>query len=197
MSKIFFTQDRVGKDGKWFKIYKFRTMRLGSEEDQEKYRRLNEADGPVFKVRNDPRFTRIGKWLARVGLDELPQILNIINGEMGIVGPRPLIPKEEMKIPEKWRFKRRSVKPGLTSSWFVRGAHMLSFTEWMELDMEDIQRKNFWYDFGIILMTSVVLVVNAIKLILAQLYFGDYAAMAGISKRKRKNDNGNRQIYQS
>ena len=145
-------------------MYKFRTMYPGAEKDQEKYRHLNEADGPVFKIRNDPRFTKFGKWLAWSGLDELPQIINILKGEMALVGPRPLPSDEEEQIPRKWRFKRRSVKPGLTSSWFIKGAHKLSFAEWMELDMKDIRRKSFWRGAGIVLQTIRMVVRNIVNL---------------------------------
>lgn len=162
---LFFIQDRVGKDGNYFKLYKFRTMYPRAEKDREKYRYLNEADEPVFKIRNDPRFTRFGKWLAWSGLDELPQIVNVLKGEMALVGPRPLPPEEERQIPKKWRFRRRSVKPGLISSWFVKGAHKLSFAEWMELDMEDIRRKSFWYDAGIVLKTIGVMTINVVYLV--------------------------------
>lgn len=179
LSQILFVQSRVGKTGVVFNLYKFRTMYPEAEKDRDKYRHLNQADGPVFKIRNDPRFTRFGKWLAWSGLDELPQIINVLKGEMALVGPRPLPPDEEIRIPRKWRFKRRSLKPGLTSSWFVRGAHKLSFAEWMELDMEDIRRKSFWHDAGIVLKTILALAGNLIGLILTMLHFGDHAAAAG------------------
>jgi len=162
--KILFTQVRVGKDGKLFRLFKFRTMYQGAENDRYKFLYLNEADGPVFKIKDDPRFTKLGKWLAWSGLDELPQIINVLRGEMVLVGPRPLPPDEERQIPRKWRFKRRSVKPGLASSWFVKGAHRLSFSEWMELDMEDIRRKSFWYDFGIVLKTILAAAINIVRL---------------------------------
>lgn len=141
-------------------MYKFRTMYPGAEDDQEKYRRLNEADGPVFKIRDDPRFTKLGRWLAKTGLDELPQIINFLKGEMSLAGPRPLPVNEEAKIPSKWRFKRRTVKPGLTSSWLVKGGHNLKFSEWMELDMKDIDNKNLWYDLKIIGKTISLLIKN-------------------------------------
>lgn len=161
---IIFDQERVGRYGKLFKIHKFRTMRLSAKNEQKQYWYLNEAEPPVFKIRNDPRFTRFGKWLAWSGLDELPQIINILGGEMSLVGPRPLIPNEEKRIPKKWRFKRRSVKPGLTSSWFIKGAHKLSFAEWMELDMVDIRQKSFWYDAGIVLKTILAVAINIANL---------------------------------
>lgn len=165
MIKIFFSQNRVGEDGRIFRLYKLRTMRVGAEREQEKLQKLNEADGPVFKIRDDPRYTKIGKWLARTGLDELPQIINVLKGEMALVGPRPLPVDEEAKIPSKWRIKRRSVKPGLTSSWVVEGGHNLKFQQWMELDMKDIENKNFIYDFVILVKTLAIVIKNAGHLI--------------------------------
>lgn len=165
MIKIFFSQKRVGKSGKVFRLYKFRTMYPGADRDQEKYRHLNEADGPVFKIRDDPRYTKIGKWLAKTGLDELPQIINVLKGEMALVGPRPLPPDEEKQIPNRQRQKRRRVKPGLTSSWVIAGAHNLSFSKWMELDMKDIDNKNFIYDFVILTKTLTIVIKNAARLI--------------------------------
>lgn len=157
---LFFIQERAGKDGKVFRMYKFRTMYPGAEKDQERYRHFNEANGPVFKIHNDPRFTKIGRWLARTGLDELPQIINVIKGEMVLVGPRPLPPSEEKKIPAKWRMKRRSVKPGITSSWVVSGGHTLKFREWMELDMKDIDKKGSIYDIVIGIKTIALLFIK-------------------------------------
>lgn len=162
---LFFIQERVGKNGKIFRMYKFRTMYPGAEKDQEKYQSLNQADGPVFKIRNDPRFTGVGKWLAKTGLDELPQIINVLKGEMTIVGPRPLPPNEEKKIPAKWRMNRRSVKPGITSSWVVSGGHRLTFREWMGLDMKNIDNKNWQHDLKIMFKTIILLTKNFFSLI--------------------------------
>jgi len=99
---ILFFQKRVGKDGKIFIMYKFRTMNVGSEEQQKKLQKLNEADGPAFKIHDDPRFTKIGKFLAHTALDELPQLINVIKGEMSFVGPRPLPVEEAKKVPKKY-----------------------------------------------------------------------------------------------
>lgn len=169
---LLFSQTRIGKNGIRFKIYKFRTMYPGAQKDQDKYRHLNEADGPVFKIRDDPRYTKIGRWLAKTGLDELPQIINVLKGEMALVGPRPLPPDEEKQIPAKWRLKRRSVKPGLTSSWVIGGSHWLTFGQWMELDIQDIARKNLWYDAVIIAKTGLLVIKNLLQ-------FGNHAAAAG------------------
>lgn len=164
-SSLFFIQERVGQDGKIFRMYKFRTMRPGADKDQEKFWHLNEASGPVFKIKNDPRFTRIGKWLAQSGLDELPQIINILRGEMAMVGPRPLPPREECQIHSKWRNRRRSVKPGLTSSWVVKGTHRLTFQQWMKLDMEDIEEKSFIHDTLVVIKTVSILFTNLVSII--------------------------------
>lgn len=147
-----FKQKRAGKNMKVFTIYKIRSMVVDAELLKKKYLKLNEAESPVFKIRNDPRYTKIGRFLAFYGLDELPQLINIIKGEMAFVGPRPLSLDEAQKIPEKYRL-RLSVLPGLTSPWVVSGAHKLSFQEWMESDLEYIRNKSFWYDCKIVFLT--------------------------------------------
>ena len=146
---IIFKQKRVGKGGKVFNFYKSRNMVKNAEKLKKKYSHLNEAKGPVFKIRNDPRYTRIGKFLSHTGLDELPQIFNILKGEMSLTGPRPLPVDEERKISKKWRQKRKQAKPGLTCSWLLKGAHRLSFKKWMKLDIEDIKKSGFLYDLNI------------------------------------------------
>ena len=170
---LIFTQKRVGLNGRLFTIYKFRTMYPGADEDKSKYLHLNETDGPVFKILDDPRFTKIGKWLAKTGLDELPQFVNVVKGEMTLVGPRPLPINEEAKIPDQWRWKRRTVKPGITSSWVVAGGHNLRFREWMKLDMKDIKRKSFFYDFVILVKTLGIVARNAAHFI--------YSAAVGVA----------------
>jgi lipopolysaccharide/colanic/teichoic acid biosynthesis glycosyltransferase len=158
---IFYIQKRIGKAGKIFEMIKFRTMKKGSEGEQEKYRNLNEADGPVFKIRNDPRFTKMGIFLSHTGMDELPQLINVVKGEMAIVGPRPLPVKEEEKIDQKCKEIRRTVKPGLVSPWVVDGYHGMKFSDWMKSDQEYIKKKNFFYDVGL-LSRSVGLVIRLI-----------------------------------
>jgi lipopolysaccharide/colanic/teichoic acid biosynthesis glycosyltransferase len=155
-----FKQKRLGKDKKVFTLYKIRTMIDGAEELKGKYRHLNEADGPVFKIREDPRYTKIGKFLAHTALDELPQLINVIKGEMSFVGPRPLPVEEGLKIPNKYE-KRFSVLPGMTSSWITEGAHKLTFDQWMELDLEYVEKKSFWYDIKI-LSSTVILIAKLI-----------------------------------
>lgn len=147
-----FKQKRLGKNKKEFLLYKFRTMIDGSENMKQNYAYLNEASGPVFKIKNDPRYTKIGKIISHLGFDELPQLINIIKGEMAFVGPRPLPVEEAKKIPEKYQ-KRFSVLPGITSLWVVEGGHALSFQKWMELDLYYVSHKFFWLDCKIILRT--------------------------------------------
>lgn len=123
---------------------------------KKKYERLNEADGPVFKIRNDPRHTRVGRILARVAFDELPQLLNVIKGEMTLVGPRPLPIEEADKVPKKY-FERFSVLPGMTSLWVIKGGHQLSFDKWMKLDIEYIKNKSIVYDLQVLGATAYLI----------------------------------------
>jgi len=163
---VIFRQKRAGKNGRPFTLFKFRTMIRGAESLKKKYLSLNEADGPVFKIRHDPRLTKIGRKLSHTGLDELPQLLNILRGEMSLVGPRPLPLEEESKIPAPIKNQRKSVCPGLVSSWLLRGAHNLSFKTWMELDLEDIKKSGLAYDLSIFLKTIFMatrLVKNELK----------------------------------
>jgi len=146
---IFFVQDRVGLNGKKFKLYKFRTMIYDAEKYQQNLKYLNEADGPVFKIKNDPRLTNIGRFLSHSGLDELPQLFNILKGEMNLIGPRPLPILEAKKINLKYKLQRESIKPGLFSPWVLDGYHRLSFDEWMKNDIFYIKNKSFIYDLKI------------------------------------------------
>lgn len=153
---VFFIQKRVGKNGRVFQILKFRTMVKGSESAQYKYKKFNEADGPVFKIFNDPRFTPIGKILSRYGLDELPQLLNVIKGDMSLVGPRPL-PINEAKKLSKNQKMRELIKPGVTSLWVIEGQHNLSFEKWMQLDRKYVQDASFCLDCQILLRTIKII----------------------------------------
>jgi len=130
-------------------------MNNNAESEKHKYLKLNEANGPVFKIKNDPRFTNFGKYLSYTGLDELPQIINVLKGEMSIVGPRPLPDHEYLKLRKKYR-TRNFVKPGITSLWVVSGSHRLSFEKWMSLDMEYIKGANLLLDLKIILETILI-----------------------------------------
>lgn len=151
-----FVQKRSGKGEKPFDIYKFRTMVLGAEELKPKYKALNEADGPVFKIYEDPRYTKIGRTISHVGLDELPQLINVVKGEMSFVGPRPLPVDEAKRVPKKYQI-RFSVKPGLSSSWVIDGAHNLNFKEWMERDLKDVRQKGFLYNTVIAFKTAGII----------------------------------------
>jgi lipopolysaccharide/colanic/teichoic acid biosynthesis glycosyltransferase len=158
---IIFIQKRAGKNGVIFNLFKFRTMRVGAEKEQKKLMSLNEADGPVFKIHNDPRHTRMGRFLFHTGLDELPQMLNVLRGEMAIVGPRPLPVAEEARVDKKYQLARREVKPGLISPWIVNGHHKMSFDNWMKSDVEYVNRKKPIYDCYL-LGKSAILVVRLI-----------------------------------
>ncbi len=151
-----FKQKRAGLGKKPFTMYKIRTMADNAEQLKTKYLKLNEADGPIFKIRNDPRLTRVGKLIAQKAIDELPQLVNVIRGEMALVGPRPLPISEANKVPKKY-FKRFSVLPGMTSLWVIRGAHKIGFEQWMRLDLEYVQQKSVWYDTKILLRTFFLL----------------------------------------
>ncbi len=156
---VFYIQKRIGLNGREFKLYKFRTMVVNAEKDQQKLAYLNEADGPVFKIRNDPRLTGVGKFLSHSGLDELPQFLNILIGDMNLIGPRPLPVSEANKINIKYRHRRESIKPGLLSPWILNGYHRLSFDDWMKSDISYIKNKSFSYDTKIFLK-SIYFLIN-------------------------------------
>ena len=139
-----------------------------AEKKKKIYMHLNEADGPVFKIKNDPRYTKIGKIISRLGLDELPQLINIIKGEMRFIGPRPLPVKEARQILPKYE-KRFSVLPGITSLWVVTGGHSLSFKEWMELDIFYVKHKSLILDIVIITRTVVVFFRLVLKILHSQI----------------------------
>ena len=153
---VIFKQKRVGKNGRQFNCYKFRTMVTNAEDLKEKLLTLNEQDGPVFKIKNDPRVTKTGRFLRKTSLDELPQFLNVLLGEMSIVGPRPPVPSEVKKYER--RIKRRlSVSPGITCTWQVSGRNNIPFNQWMEMDMEYIDNWKLSLDLKIVLKTFGVI----------------------------------------
>jgi lipopolysaccharide/colanic/teichoic acid biosynthesis glycosyltransferase len=160
---IFFLQKRVGRNGRVFEIIKFRTMIPNAEKNQHDLKKLNEADGPVFKIKDDPRFTRFGKMLSRTGLDELPQLINVLKGDMSIVGPRPLPVDEAKKLNRKQKI-RELVKPGITSSWVAEGSHEMSFKKWMKLDEAYIKNASFVEDISIIYKTIGIVFHSVLKL---------------------------------
>jgi len=152
-----FKQKRAGKNKKPFILYKIRTMVGNAEDLRFKIYHLNEADGPVFKIHNDPRYTKIGKFLSHTGLDEILQLINVIKGEMDFVGPRPLPTYEANKLPKKYE-RRFSVLPGMTSPWLINGAHMIPFNQWMELDINYVKNKTLLGDFKIFIKTVIIVI---------------------------------------
>jgi lipopolysaccharide/colanic/teichoic acid biosynthesis glycosyltransferase len=149
---IIFTQNRAGLGGKPFKIYKFRTMCKDAEAQQDALRKLSEQDGPAFKIKNDPRITPIGKFLRKTSIDELPQLLNVLKGDMTLVGPRPL-PMDQSEQCIGWHRRRLDVTPGLTCIWQVKGRSQVSFSEWVRMDVAYIRRRTLLHDLRIMLQT--------------------------------------------
>jgi len=149
---IFFKQIRVGKGGRLFHCYKFRSMCIDAEEKKRELMHLNEASGPVFKIKADPRITPIGVFIRKFSVDEFPQFLNVIRGEMSLVGPRPPIPSEVEQYGVHER-KRLAIHPGLTCLWQIGGRSNVTFERWVELDLEYIETMSFWKDIEIILKT--------------------------------------------
>lgn len=157
--KIIFTQMRTGKDGKVFKMYKFRSMCDGAEQLRSKLLNLNEMDGPVFKISNDPRVTKVGRFIRKTSIDELPQLINIIKGDMSIVGPRPLVTYETDQFSD-YHNRRHMVRPGLTCYWQISGRNDISFNEWMALDLKYLEDISFWTDIKIILKTFKIVLTG-------------------------------------
>jgi len=149
---VFFLQKRMGLNGRRFLCYKFRTMVVNAENLKESLMSLNEQDGPVFKIKNDPRITPIGRFLRKTSLDELPQFINVLKGNMSIVGPRPPIPAE-VKLYQRWQNRRLSMKPGITCIWQVSGRNNIPFEQWMKLDMQYIDNWSLKLDLIILLKT--------------------------------------------
>ena len=149
---IFFRQVRSGINGKQFHLFKFRTMCVNAEAKKQELEKLNEMSGPVFKIKNDPRVTRVGNILRKTSMDELPQFFNVLLGDMSLVGPRPPLPKEVAQY-EKWQHRRLSVKPGVTCTWQVSGRNNIDFEDWMKLDLEYIDKWSLWNDTKIIAKT--------------------------------------------
>jgi len=156
---IFFVQERVGFSKRRFRMIKFRTMTSDAEERMKDIEHLNEKSGPIFKIRNDPRITRVGRWLRKTSIDELPQLVNVMLGDMSIVGPRPLSVRDATRMEELWQKRRFSVKPGLTCLWQVSGRSNLSFDQWMQLDLEYIDHWSLKLDASILLRTIPAIVL--------------------------------------
>lgn len=153
---VFFTQERIGQDGRGFMMYKFRSMCTNAEYLLEKLQGQNEMSGPMFKMKEDPRVTKVGKFIRKTSIDELPQLFNILKGEMSLVGPRPSLPKEVAQF-SSFQKQRLVAKPGLTCYWQVRGRSDVSFEEWMEMDVQYIEERTTLIDIGLIFKTVGVL----------------------------------------
>lgn len=153
---LFFRQLRTGKDGRSFLMYKFRTMVVSAEKLQKKFIQKNESDGPTFKMQHDPRLTQIGKFLSHTGLDELPQMYNVLRGEMALIGPRPL-PIEEAKKLKSWMRKRYEVLPGIISPAILSGNYHKNFNAWMKSDIAYVKKKNLLGDIRLAGLSIVFL----------------------------------------
>lgn len=149
---VLFAQKRVGRKGHLFTCYKFRSMVNNAESLKSELVEFNEATGPAFKIRQDPRITAIGAFLRRSSLDEMPQLVNVLFGQMSIVGPRPQIPAE-VELYEPWHRQRLDVKPGITCLWQIAGRSHIGFDEWMRLDVEYIRRRSLRTDLYILFHT--------------------------------------------
>lgn len=154
---VFFCQNRNGLNGKVFRMYKFRSMCKEAPELHEKLLPKNELDGPAFKLKDDPRVTRVGKFIRRTSIDELPQFINILKGDMSIVGPRPLPTYETVQCSE-YQNQRLLVKPGLTCYWQCSGRNDIPFNEWMEMDLKYVSEASLWVDIKMVFMTFVPLI---------------------------------------
>lgn len=150
---VFFRQIRVGLNKRQFTIYKFRTMVVDAEEKQDDLLSINEMTGPAFKIRNDPRVTPLGKFLRKTSIDELPQLLNVLKGDMSLVGPRAMSLRDYQLFDQDWQRRRFSVKPGITCLWQINGRNSVPFEKWMELDMQYIDKWSLWLDIKILART--------------------------------------------
>jgi lipopolysaccharide/colanic/teichoic acid biosynthesis glycosyltransferase len=154
--KILFSQKRVGKNGKEFNMYKFRSMVTDAEAKLEKLLKHNEIEGAMFKMKDDPRITAVGKFIRKTSIDELPQLVNVLKGDMSLVGPRPPLPRE-VKVYSEYDMQRLLVTPGCTGLWQVSGRSNIQFKEMVELDIQYIKSQNIYLDIKIMLKTIKVL----------------------------------------
>ncbi|KGR77648.1 sugar transferase [Ureibacillus manganicus] len=155
-SPIFFRQVRVGRNGKVFTMYKFRSMVSNAEELKGQLIIQNEVQGPIFKIKDDPRVTKVGKIIRKTSIDELPQLYNVLKGEMSLVGPRPPLP-QEVATYSSYDYQRLSITPGLTCYWQVRGRSSLGFKDMVELDLKYLRERNYYVDLKLIIKTVFVL----------------------------------------
>lgn len=149
---VFYWQYRLGKDGRPFRFYKFRSMTATAHDIRDSLIEQNEASGPVFKIRHDPRMTRVGRFIRKYSIDELPQLFHVLTGAMSLVGPRPPIPAEVEQY-EPWQTERLAVKPGLTCLWQVSGRSDIGFEDWVRLDIEYVRTRNLWLDLKLLILT--------------------------------------------
>ena len=153
-----YRQQRCGREGKRFAMFKFRSMHMGAEARLNDLLKDNERDGPAFKMKEDPRITRVGRFIRKTSLDELPQLWNVLIGEMSIVGPRPPLPREVVKY-TKFQKQRLCIRPGITCYWQIQpNRHAVPFEEWVRLDLKYIRERSFWVDWKIILKTFKVVI---------------------------------------
>jgi lipopolysaccharide/colanic/teichoic acid biosynthesis glycosyltransferase len=156
---VFFLQMREGKDGRKFGILKFRTMVANAESLKKRLRSKSEQDGPAFKLANDPRVTKVGRYLRKSCIDELPQLWNVLKGDMSLVGPRPL-PVDESLACTAWQRARLTVLPGLTCTWQAYGGRDVKFAQWMQMDLDYIERRSFWFDLKLICDTACIALMH-------------------------------------
>jgi exopolysaccharide biosynthesis polyprenyl glycosylphosphotransferase len=150
---VLFAQQRVGLNKRHFTMFKFRTMVARAEDDQENLLHLNEMTGPVFKIKNDPRITPLGRILRKTSIDELPQLFNVVKGDMSLVGPRAMSVRDYQFFSEDWQRRRFSVPPGITCLWQIQGRNAVPFEQWMVLDMQYIDGWSLWLDLKILALT--------------------------------------------
>ena len=155
---VFYNQERIGKNGKEFKMYKFRSMKVNADQELEKLIHKNEVDGAMFKMKDDPRITRVGKFIRKTSIDEFPQLLNVLLGQMSIVGPRPPLPRE-VKMYTDYDWQRLYVRPGCTGLWQVTVRNSVGFHEMVNIDLEYIQKRGFWLDIKIMFKTIKIIFV--------------------------------------
>lgn len=155
----FYSQKRIGKNGKPFKMYKFRSMCVDAEQQLERLAALNERDGPTFKITHDPRVTRVGRFIRKTCIDELPQLINILRGEMSLVGPRPPLPNE-VAVYTPYQMRRLGVTPGLICFWQATKGEDTTFEEWVEMDLKYIRERSLKTDIKILFLTVRVVLLG-------------------------------------
>lgn len=156
---VFFGQPRITLGGREFRMYKFRTMVVDAEAQKDKLATKNEMSGPAFKIKNDPRVTRVGRFLRKHSIDELPQLWNVLNGDLSLVGPRPTVPREVVAY-KRWQARRMQVKAGLTCIWQVSGRNRIEFVDWMRMDIRYINEWSVWMDIKLLFKTVKVVITG-------------------------------------